>query len=71
MDEIQPGTEWERVNKLCEFNSKKQNSAKDMSRMRLPSVPKLKHKTFFLILRSLSRSILLQLKQNPKQVATN
>ncbi len=46
-DEIEPGTEWDRVSKLCEFNSKKQNSARDMSRM---------------------RSVLLQLKQNPKPV---
>ncbi len=34
MDHIEPGTEWDRVSKLCEFNAKKQNSSKDMSRMR-------------------------------------
>ncbi len=43
MDKIEPGTEWERVNKLCEFNAKKQNSAKDMSRMRWGSRRQLAH----------------------------
>jgi len=46
-DAIEPGTEWERVNSLCEFNVKNSKNSKDMSRM---------------------RSILLQLKQNPKTV---
>ena len=46
-DAIDPGTEWERVNSLCEFNVKNSKNSKDMSRM---------------------RSILLQLKQNPKPV---
>ena len=46
-DAIEPGTEWERVNSLCEFNVKNSKNSKDMSRM---------------------RSILLQLKQNPKPV---
>ena len=46
-DAIEPGTEWERVNNLCEFNSKNSKNSKDMTRM---------------------RSILLQLKQNPKPV---
>lgn len=50
MDEIKPGTEWDRVSKLCEFNSKNNKNAKDQSRM---------------------RSILLQLKQNPKPIASN
>ncbi len=48
-DEIEPGTEWERVNKLCDFNVKNSRNSKDMSRM---------------------RSILLQLKQNPKAVVS-
>ena len=47
MDAIEPGTEWERVNSLCEFNTKNSKNSKDMSRM---------------------RSILLQLKQNPRPV---
>ena len=47
MDPIEPGTEWERVTKLCEFNAKNAKNARDVSRM---------------------RSILLQLKQNPKPV---
>ena len=47
MDAIEPGTEWERVTKLCEFNAKAAKNAKDVSRL---------------------RSILLQLKQNPKPV---
>lgn len=47
MDPIEPGTEWERVHKLCEFNSKNSKNQTDLSRM---------------------RSILLQLKQNPRPV---
>ena len=47
MEPVEPGTEWERVNSLCEFNVKNSKNSKDMSRM---------------------RSILLQLKQNPKPV---
>ncbi len=31
---IEPGTEWERVNKLCDFNAKNNRNSKDMSRMR-------------------------------------
>ncbi|ALC44365.1 Clc [Drosophila busckii] len=31
---IEPGTEWERVSKLCEFNPKVNKSGKDVSRMR-------------------------------------
>ncbi|KAK6635740.1 hypothetical protein RUM44_000994 [Polyplax serrata] len=46
IDEIQPGTEWERISKLCDFNPKLSKSNKDVSRM---------------------RSIILQLKQNPKK----
>ncbi len=49
MDSIEPGTEWERVTRLCEFNAKKdpKEKNKDVGRM---------------------RSILLQLKQNPRPV---
>ena len=34
--EISPGTEWERVTKLCDFSGKNanKNSVKDMSRMK-------------------------------------
>lgn len=31
---IEPGTEWERVHKLCDFNVKNSRNSKDMSRMR-------------------------------------
>lgn len=47
MNDIEPGTEWDRVHKLCDFNQKTSRNTKDTSRM---------------------RSILLQLKQNPKAV---
>lgn len=33
-DEIEPGTEWERIAKLCDFNPKTNKSSKDVSRMR-------------------------------------
>ncbi|CAH1122344.1 unnamed protein product [Ceutorhynchus assimilis] len=33
-DEIEPGTEWERIAKLCDFNSKAKPGSKDLSRMR-------------------------------------
>uniref|UniRef100_U5EX03 Clathrin light chain n=1 Tax=Corethrella appendiculata TaxID=1370023 RepID=U5EX03_9DIPT len=33
-DEIEPGTEWERIAKLCDFNPKTNKSSKDTSRMR-------------------------------------
>ncbi|XP_055529331.1 clathrin light chain isoform X2 [Wyeomyia smithii] len=33
-DEIEPGTEWERIAKLCDFNPKTNKSSKDISRMR-------------------------------------
>lgn len=33
-DEIQPGTEWERIAKLCDFNPKAKPGSKDVSRMR-------------------------------------
>ncbi|KAF7283281.1 clathrin light chain-like isoform X2 [Rhynchophorus ferrugineus] len=33
-DEIQPGTEWERISKLCDFNPKAKPGSKDISRMR-------------------------------------
>jgi hypothetical protein len=33
-DEIEPGTEWERIAKLCDFNPKSNKSCKDVSRMR-------------------------------------
>jgi hypothetical protein len=50
IDEIVPGTEWERVSKLCNFNVNLKSSGgikhvKDVSRL---------------------RSIMLQLKKNPK-----
>lgn len=47
MNEIAPGTEWERVHKLCDFNQKTNRNHKDTSRL---------------------RSILLQLKQTPKEI---
>ena len=34
VNDITPGTEWERVSKLCDFNAKTNKNAKDMSRMR-------------------------------------
>ena len=46
-NEIVPGTEWDRVHKLCDFNAKNSKNSKDLSRM---------------------RTILLQLKQDPKPV---
>ncbi|XP_055381770.1 clathrin light chain [Condylostylus longicornis] len=33
-EEIEPGTEWERIAKLCDFNPKASKSSKDVSRMR-------------------------------------
>jgi len=33
-DEMEPGTEWERIAKLCDFNPKSTKSSKDVSRMR-------------------------------------
>lgn len=33
-DEIEPGTEWERIAKLCDFNPKSSKSSRDVSRMR-------------------------------------
>lgn len=33
-EEIQPGTEWERIAKLCDFNPKAKQGSKDVSRMR-------------------------------------
>ncbi|XP_044254283.1 clathrin light chain isoform X1 [Tribolium madens] len=33
-DEIVPGTEWERIAKLCDFNPKAKQGSKDVSRMR-------------------------------------
>lgn len=33
-DEMEPGTEWERIAKLCDFNPKSSKSSKDVSRMR-------------------------------------
>lgn len=33
-DKIQPGTEWERIAKLCDFNPKAKPGSKDVSRMR-------------------------------------
>lgn len=32
--EIVPGTEWERIAKLCDFNPKASKASKDVSRMR-------------------------------------
>ena len=34
MNEIEPGTEWERVHKLCDFNQKTNRNSKDISRLR-------------------------------------
>ncbi|XP_078135183.1 clathrin light chain A [Sander vitreus] len=34
LDENDPGTEWERVARLCDFNPKSSKQAKDVSRMR-------------------------------------
>lgn len=34
MAEIEPGTEWERIAKLCDFNPKSSKSSRDVSRMR-------------------------------------
>ena len=36
VNDITPGTEWERVTKLCDFSGKNanKNSAKDMTRMK-------------------------------------
>ncbi|XP_053321786.1 clathrin light chain A isoform X3 [Spea bombifrons] len=34
VEEITPGTEWERVARLCDFNPKSSKQAKDVSRMR-------------------------------------
>ncbi|XP_058788724.1 clathrin light chain [Phymastichus coffea] len=33
-DDIEPGTEWERIAKLCDFNPKSSRTSKDVSRMR-------------------------------------
>ncbi|KAJ8913944.1 hypothetical protein NQ315_015181 [Exocentrus adspersus] len=33
-DELEPGTEWERIAKLCDFNPKAKPGSKDVSRMR-------------------------------------
>lgn len=33
-DDIEPGTEWERIAKLCDFNPKSSKSSRDVSRMR-------------------------------------
>lgn len=33
-EEVFPGTEWERVAQLCDFNPKSSKQAKDVSRMR-------------------------------------
>lgn len=33
-DEMEPGTEWERIAKLCDFNPKAKQGNKDVSRMR-------------------------------------
>ena len=34
VNDIKPGTEWERVNKLVDFNSKHSKSTKDTTRMK-------------------------------------
>merc|ERR1712141_788981 len=34
INDIRPGSEWERVNKLVDFNTKANKNTKDMSRMR-------------------------------------
>ena len=33
-DEDVPGTEWERVSRMCDFNPKNSKNTKDVSRMR-------------------------------------
>ncbi|XP_060881386.1 clathrin light chain-like [Metopolophium dirhodum] len=33
-DEIEPGTEWDRISKLCDFNPKSSCASKDVTRMR-------------------------------------
>ncbi|XP_025410467.1 clathrin light chain isoform X6 [Sipha flava] len=33
-DEIEPGTEWDRISKLCDFNPKSNRASKDVTRMR-------------------------------------
>lgn len=33
-DAIEPGTEWERIAKLCDFNPKASKTSRDVSRMR-------------------------------------
>ncbi|XP_016664741.1 clathrin light chain isoform X7 [Acyrthosiphon pisum] len=33
-DEIEPGTEWDRISKLCDFNPKSSRACKDVTRMR-------------------------------------
>ncbi|XP_011501858.1 PREDICTED: clathrin light chain isoform X2 [Ceratosolen solmsi marchali] len=33
-DDIEPGTEWERIAKLCDFNPKSSRTSKDVSKMR-------------------------------------
>lgn len=33
-DEMEPGTEWERIAKLCDFNPKSAKSSRDVSRLR-------------------------------------
>lgn len=33
-DAIEPGTEWERIAKLCDFNPKSNKCSRDVSRMR-------------------------------------
>ncbi|CAG9864514.1 unnamed protein product [Phyllotreta striolata] len=33
-DELEPGTEWERIAKLCDFNSKAKQGSKDVTRLR-------------------------------------
>merc|ERR1712179_729609 len=34
LNDIVPGTQWERINKLCDFNTKTSKNTKDLSRMR-------------------------------------
>lgn len=33
-NELEPGTEWDRIAKLCDFNPKAKQGSKDVSRMR-------------------------------------
>ncbi|XP_050436198.1 clathrin light chain isoform X3 [Adelges cooleyi] len=33
-DDIEPGTEWDRISKLCDFNQKSSRASKDVTRMR-------------------------------------